>query len=491
MSLATSTLHQQVLARATDIEALDLDARDVAAVDALTELETLKNTIAAAQARLAVSLKQTRVAKRAHQPAATRERGIGAEVALARRESPHRGGIHLGLAAVLCAELPHTLAAMEAGWCTEWQATQIAQGTACLTLADRQRIDTDLMADPATTDGWGIRRFRAEIDRRAYALDPHAALDRHRQAADQRHTSIRPAPDGMARLSALVPLAEGIAVHATLSRAADRARAAGDPRTRGQVMADTLVDSVLSQVGADSAGVSTGSTNGGVSTGSTNEDGSTNGGVSTGSTDEDGSTNTHEPAVTVHVTVSDATLLNLPGPAGDEPGWICGPGVAGIPLPAQACRDLVARAHAQGLAALRRLYVRPHDGHLVAMDSRARTFPAGLAAYLHARDRTCRTPWCDAPVRHLDHVEPHAEGGPTTATNGQGLCEACNHHKQATDWHQTVQALTDLLEAHEPVHEVETTTPTGHRHRSRAPAAPSPFHRPRSTGIDIIWAPAA
>ncbi|MCK3107514.1 hypothetical protein MZG83_24710, partial [Escherichia coli] len=89
-----------------------------------------KNAIAAAQARLAVSLQSARVAQRAHQPAATRQRGIGAEVALARRESPHRGGTRLGLAVVLVSELPHTLSAMEAGWFSEWRAIQIAQGTA-------------------------------------------------------------------------------------------------------------------------------------------------------------------------------------------------------------------------------------------------------------------------------------------------------------------------------------------------------------------------
>ena len=63
-----------------------------------------------------------------------------------------------------------------------------------------------------------------------------------------------------------------------------------------------------------------------------------------------------------------------------------------------------------------------------------RTFPAGLAKFLVLRDQTCRTPWCDAPVRHRDHVVPVEEGGATSAGNGQGLCEACNHAKQAHGW---------------------------------------------------------
>jgi hypothetical protein len=40
---------------------------------------------------------------------------------------------------------------------------------------------------------------------------------------------------------------------------------------------------------------------------------------------------------------------------------------------------------------------RPGSSDLVAMDSRARLFPAGLRHFLQARDDTCRTPYCDVP----------------------------------------------------------------------------------------------
>jgi hypothetical protein len=447
-------LREQVLSRARAVGDTDLVDRDVAAVELLSELESLKNTIAAAQASLAVTLKESRIAGRAHQPAATRERGIGAEVALARRESPHRGGIHLGLAVVLCAELPHTLAAMEAGWCSEWRAVQVAQGTACLSLADRTSIDTELMADPATTQGWGDRRFRAEVDRLAYAADPVAAVERRAKAVAERHTSLRPAPDGMTRFSAVLPLEQGVAVHATLGRAADTARVAGDERARGQVMADALVAAVLgNREGA------TGQRAGSVAESVAARAGTWNTTVAP--------TAPQAPVVpvAVQVTLSDATLLNLPGEAGDEPGWVAAPGVAPVPLPAEDVRDLVACASKAGLASLRRLYTDP-GGQLVTMESRSRTFPAGLAQFLAVRDRSCRTPYCDAPVRHRDHVTPWADGGATTAENGQGLCEACNQAKEATGW---IAQVTDT----DP-HEVETTSPSGHRHRSRAPGLPPP-----------------
>lgn len=63
--------------------------------------------------------------------------------------------------------------------------------------------------------------------------------------------TVRPAPDTMAYVTGLLPVAQGVAVLAALTREADRLRAAGDERSRGQIMADTLVDRVVSPVSAD------------------------------------------------------------------------------------------------------------------------------------------------------------------------------------------------------------------------------------------------
>ena len=61
---------------------------------------------------------------------------------------------------------------------------------------------------------------------------------------------------------------------------------------------------------------------------------------------------------------------------------------------------------------LRRLYTAPGTGELTALDSRARLFPPGLRRLIQARDDTCRTPYCDAPIRHFDHIIPWHRGGP-------------------------------------------------------------------------------
>jgi hypothetical protein len=98
------------------------------------------------------------------------------------------------------------------------------------------------------------------------------------------------------------------------------------------------------------------------------------------------------------------------------------------------------------------------------MDSRSRRFEGALARFIRLRDQTCRTPWCDAPIRHTDHADPVVHEGRTSETNGQGLCEACNYAKQAPGWRAAVVST-------EP-HTVEIRTPTGHTYRSQAP----PFH---------------
>jgi hypothetical protein len=104
---------------------------------------------------------------------------------------------------------------------------------------------------------------------------------------------------------------------------------------------------------------------------------------------------------------------------------------------------------------------------LVAMDSKRRVFDGGLRRFLVARDITCATPWCDAPVRHLDHIVDHASGGETSAHNGQGLCVRCNHTKQLPGWRARPEPAPPP--GRWRTHTVVLVTPTGHRYASNAP----------------------
>ena len=389
---------------------------DAGRVDLIRGLEEVKAAAAGAQAVLTAELDASQ--RRAQEATGARPRevgkGVAAQVGLARRESPHRGRIHLGLAQALCGEMPHTLAALRAGKVSEWRATLLVKENACCTRQDRAVIDRTIAGDADRLATLSDQQLVAEARGLAYRLDPHALVERHARARADRSVTLRPAPDTMTYLTALLPVEQGVAAYAALTRAADALRSAGDDRTRGQAMADTLVERTTGQESATAVGVD------------------------------------------VRVVITDRSLF-----AGDhEPALLEGYGT----VPATWARDLVADA-TDGLRAwFHRLYTAPGTGDLVALDSRSRTAPAGLASFIRTRDQRCRTPWCDAPLRHIDHIKAHAQDGPTQAANLDGLCEACNHAKTAPGWRARPRPG--------PQHTIETTTPTGHTHHSQAPPLP-------------------
>lgn len=218
-------------------------------IERIAALERVKSAAAAAQARAAAAFDAARRSAEAVAgvPAARHGRGVAAEIALARRDSPARGGRHLGFARALVDEMPHTLAALEAGMLSEWRATLIVRESACLDVDDRRTLDAEMCDPPSRLDGLGDARIAATAKAIAYRLDPHAVVDRAAKAETERTVTIRPAPDTMTYVTALLPVAQGVSVYAALRRAADTA---GGPRTRGQVMADTLVERVTGRSAA-------------------------------------------------------------------------------------------------------------------------------------------------------------------------------------------------------------------------------------------------
>ena len=393
---------------------------DDARVELIASLERLVCAATGLQAEVTAELDTSVRAREADRGirAEQRGRGVGAEVALARRESHHRGRQHVGLARILVDEMPCARRALREGRITEWKATILVRETACLALEDRQTVDRRLAGDLDRVEKMGVRQLEGAARKLAAELDAAACVLRRRVAESERRVTLRPVPDTMTRLSAELPVAKGVAVFKALSDAADSARAAGDPRSRHQVMADTLVDRVL---------------------------GATDGVV----------------PVEIGLVVSDEVLLGTREDSAHLDGY--------GPIPAELAREVVQSAGERGLARLRRLYRRPRTGQLVAMDSRSRCFPSGLAKFIRLRDQTCRTPWCDAPIRHTDHPEPVTSDGETSAANGQGLCEACNYAKEAPGW--SVRPVDA-----EP-HTIEIHTPTGAVHRSTSP--PLPGHVPK------------
>jgi len=209
-------------------------------IERIRVYEELKAALAAAQAREAVAFEASRRAERevAGVPEARRGQGIASEIALARRESPSVGARLLGLAKVLVVEMPRTLEAVADGRLSEWRATLVARETACLSLEDRRRVDAELAEEGVGLDRMGNRALVGAVRQLAYRLDPHAVAKRARKAESERTVTCRPAPDTMMYVTALLPVKQGVAAYAALSRTADSRRAQGDgPRATGAAVA--------------------------------------------------------------------------------------------------------------------------------------------------------------------------------------------------------------------------------------------------------------
>ncbi|MFC4458292.1 HNH endonuclease, partial [Pseudonocardia nematodicida] len=76
-----------------------------------------------------------------------------------------------------------------------------------------------------------------------------------------------------------------------------------------------------------------------------------------------------------------------------------------------------------------------------------------------ARTRNrCTEAYCDAPIRHIDHITRAADHGTTTLDQGRGTCEFHNYLREQPGW--KVEHTPDG---------VTTTTPTGHTYPNAPP----------------------
>lgn len=387
----------------------DLEPADNAweAQTRIRSLEELAAAAAAAQAREAVAFHAHRQREDAANDVPTREQGkyAGNEIALAKRVSPSTGRKFLSTSKAVVNDLPRTYAALATGSISEAKARIIADETAWLTSEERLFVDEELK-DRASVAG--NRRLRNEARSLAANVSSDNAHERAEAASTGRHVSLQALNNGMAQLSATLPLQQAVAAYENLEAdAAERKMEGLDfGRTRNQLMADVLVERLTGQGSAD------------------------------------------DVPTEIHVVMEAESLFS----DGQVPAWIPSYG----PLPAKTARNFLAANQARTF--IRRMFTSPDTGQLVGMDSRRRTFGGLLRRMVVFRDDVCRTPWCDAPIRHADHVTPVAEGGETEWSNASGLCAACNYAKEHPGWRHEATA-EDLTVSTPTGEEYETVTP--------------------------------
>ncbi|MDN5806292.1 MAG: DUF222 domain-containing protein [Brevibacterium sp.] len=375
------------------------------AIDRITALEELTSAAAAAQARETLTFDMRRRNREAEDGVSSKKqgKGIGAEVALARKVSRARGSRLLKFSRSLLIDLPQTYSALKTGRISEEKARAVAKETDWLPRDKRRQVD-ERMADRLAEVGVG--RLGNEVRALAQQVDQKAAVEHLERCTEERAVSVRPAPGNMAYLSALLPMPQAVAVYANLKKSAASLISTGESgqRTQSRVMADLLVERATGQDKAEAV------------------------------------------PTEIHLVMNDDSLVA----PGDTPAWLPGFG----PLPAGGAREFVAENEATVF--LRRLYVRPEDGQLVRMDSNRREFSGLLRRMIVIRDDVCRSPYCDAQIKHADHATAFATGGDTNWDNASGLCAACNFAKELTGW------------KHESTPEkLIVKTPTGHRYETR------------------------
>lgn len=443
-------------------------------LDLIRALEDLQGAAWAAQAMVCAEFAASqRESQRASGvPADDAARAVADDLALARKESPFNSSRQLSCALALTDEMPQTMQAVRDGVIKPRHARTITEASTCLDADLRRQLDAQLVGHLA---GRSDRAIRAEAHGRVYRLDPQAYVARGRRAVEDRYVSIRPKPDVMAMISAYLPAAQGVACHKALKTHAEALIAAGDPRTRSQIMADTFVARITGREAAVGPDFEVGL----IMSDSTLVNGDTLPAVLDGygpvpaqyardllaPRGEDGSDaqshgpdgqrrstdgerhgpdrpreGVHQPPPRGPVAVS-ADKLCLEGTRCTDSG--CDKVHSQLPVrpepstgtdarptppapPASGDADAGEAAMAEARVWLRRLYTDPETGVLTRRDVRRRLFTGSLRALIVSRDQYCRTPWCGAPIRHIDHLLRHRHDGQTDELNGQGLCARCN-----------------------------------------------------------------
>ena len=426
------------VARSVDVCGLS----DADRVDLVAELERVKGSASAVQARATDALRCSREVVAPRDVA----RSVGAQVALARRESPCLGDRFVGLSRALVHEMPATMAALASGEISERHAVAVVQATACLSRADRAEVDRRVAPVLGRLGVPGAGRAAARV---AAELDAASVVARMEAAVASRRVTVRPAPDGMAYLSVLGPLTEVVGAHAALL-ARSRAVLAGqcpDEAPDGRGAAAVAADAALRLLSGRAVG--------------------------------------DVQPVEVHLVITDRALLGLGDPTRSvfEPARVPGHGSVPAPVARARLRD------ADDVASVwvRRLYTTPGGRDLVAMDSRRRVFAGLLRRMLVLRDDVCSTPWCEAPIVHADHTTPvrrwgphrlgqrrrqvrplqPGQGGPRLGGAGDPPRTRPGSSAQAETGHVR-PAGARSPPRHRP-RELEVITPTGHRYRSHAP----------------------
>lgn len=321
-----------------------------------------------------------------------------AEASMALKKSKASAGQSMSSSRRLVRSMPGMLTALAQGRVTPASAHAVGRTMGPADPAQRRLVDTILTEALPYLEGSGTREWAGEAEKVLHGLDPEGAARRHQEAKRDRSVTVHRGEHGMCTVTARLTGIDGARIRKGLSLAAERARAGGDRRGHQQIMADMFADALLGR----SDGLDPGTFEIGLVI-----------------TDRSLFASGHEDAATVE-----------------------GYG----PVPFEHAReqmlDTIQRSQDDPELAMmfRQIHIDAEDGQAMSLQSVARRFPASAARFLRTSHQSCRGPYCDAHIRQMDHIQPVAEGGPTSLENGNGLCAGDNLKELAG---QTARVIKD------------------------------------------------
>jgi hypothetical protein len=314
------------------------------------------------------------------------------EIRAALRMTRRATDSELSFALELRERIPRVWDALARGDIDVRRAKVLARHTSHLTVATARGVVDQIITDaPHLTTG----QLAEHVKELAIEANPAEAEDRYHHTVDQRRVVAQPTVAGAADLAIYdAPPDRVAAAMRRINHLARSHRRQGETRTMDQLRADVALDLLMGQ-GKDS------------------EAGPGRRGV-------------------VDLTVDLATLAGLTESPGDLRGF--GPVIA----------EVARRVADQSPDAEWRFTVgdsasgQPIGGGLIRRRPEARD-----RRLVEARDRTCVFPGCRMPasVCDIDHITPHAEGGPTAPFNNAAACEHDHRVRHRHGW--TYRRLPD------------------------------------------------
>lgn len=326
------------------------------------------------------------------------ERAAVAEIAVRLRLAEQTVRTRAAHAAILGERCPRVWGAFAEGLVSERHAIETA------------RLSVSLPADPASWAAFdtGARDRALRLSPARFATSARALRERvhaeslqtrHERAREDRGVWMTAELDGMATLTAFLPVDRAAAAMTHLDRAARHlATAESEDRTLAQLRADAFAD-LLTGAGA---------------------------GVDAAATPADPARARRSGPVSrpgVVVTIPALTLLG----ADDTPPTLDGYG----PIDLDTARRLAGEA-----TSWVRVLTHPVTGAPLALDRTTYRVPTALRRWLGITSPTCAFPGCGRPTRDcdLDHLRAWSEGG---ATDDDNLDPECRHHhrlRHETRW---------------------------------------------------------